>query len=136
MPTHIGTRVAGPAVRLTCNSAASATNASVAAFGNDIAAWAEFLNVGAYPVMLVVGPTSAGLPTPAFPASLAGTVAGSGDRSVSEFVLPAGMTAPAVHPVPTGLKNSSSGFWFNGITLGSAGTQASDVFVTPIVAQS
>lgn len=136
MPVQIGTRPAGPVVRLTCGSVASATNASVAAFGNDIAAWAEFLNCGAYPVMIVTGPTSAGLPTPAFPASLSATTTGQNDRSVSEFVLPASMTAPAVHPVPTGLKNSSSGFWFNGITLGATGTQSSDVFVTPVIAQS
>lgn len=135
MPVQIGTRPAGPVVRLTCESAA-ATNASVAAFGNDIAAWAEFLNCGAYPVMIVTGPTSAGLPTPAFPASLAATTTGAGDHSIDTFVLPASMTAPAVHPVPTGLANGSKGFWFNGITLGATGTQSSDVFVTPVIAQS
>ncbi len=136
MPVQIGTRPAGPVVRLTCESAASATNASVAAFGNDIAAWAEFLNCGAYPVVVVTGPTSAGLPAPAFPSSLGSSTAGQNDRSVSEFVLPASMTAPAVHPVPTGLANGSKGFWFNGITLGATGTQSSDVFVTPVIAQS
>ena len=136
MPVQIGTRPAGPVVRLTCESVASATNASVAAFGNDIAAWAEFLNCGEYPVMIVTGPTNAGLPTPAFPASLAATTTGAGDHSIDTFVLPAGMTAPAVYPVPTGLKNSSSGFWFNGIALLAPGTQGSDVFVTPVVAQS
>jgi len=136
MPVQIGTRIAGPLTRLNCTSVASATNASVAAFGNEIAAWAEFLNTGAYPIVVVVGPTATGLPAPTVPASLASATQGANDRSVSEFILPASMEAPITHAVPTGLVNSNKGFWFNGIAVGATGTQSGDIWVTPVVAQS
>lgn len=118
MPTIV-TRPVGPTYALSVTASAHAAVA-VLAIGNDTSNYAEFLNVGATDVCVVLAPLPASgtpaVPTLVFPVDGTPTVPNS-------FMLPHGMTAPRVVAVP------GSGF-----SVGAIGSAAgpSIIYITPV----
>ena len=126
----ISNRVIGPVYHTTVASTAGAVTTLVP-FGNDQINWAEFLNCGQFPVLVVVGPNSTGLPTPSIPASGTATPNTGANK---QFVLPAGMTQARTIAVPQG-GGGVTGFSYNAVALLSPANEFSDLFVTPVEAQ-
>lgn len=115
--TTIVTRPAGPTYALSVGAAQHAA-VGVPASSNDQNNYAEFLNVGATDICVVVSPykSTAATPALAFPVDGTPTVPNS-------FILPHGMTVPRTVQVPA-----------NGFCVSAIGSAAgpSIMYVTPV----